>query len=350
MVQISQINLNGTIYELKDKEAEAQLANLANLESGVKTINGLSGDVVLSLTKDANNEYSLSAINNDDAPVDPESTFDSLSRKIQNGTLSAEYSIGDIITCNHSEFGELAWQIVDFDSEELVDTSIQHSVTLCLSGCLPGTFEYDTKSSLEDQSDDESMRYNYYSRWKYTTSRQWLNTSGNANTWWSQLVSGDVAPTYANRNGFLRGLENDFFNHIADVKLKSNAYSYENYSTDPDNGNSGEGVVDETIDKIFVPSLKNLIESQQNWNYYNEPNTNTWDYFSQNYENLIKYDENESPINYPTRTHVDSFESPVLAYCGVNLLYGVDISEAANFVEESDGLSLNNLVICCVLI
>ena len=360
MIQISQINLNGTTYELKDRDAHTQLDNLTNLANGVKSINGLSGDVTLSLTKDANNVYALSVSSGAVVPpvIEPDTPFAALSRKIQNGTLSAEYSIGDIITCEHDEFGELAWQIVDFDSEELVDTSIQHSVTLCLSGCLSGTYEYDTISEYEqnyapDESQDPTGQYFKLGRWKYSTARQWLNTSGDANAWWTQLISGDTAPSYANRAGFLKGLESDFLTHIADVKLKSNVYSYngwdaENYSWTVDQ------IIEETIDKVFLPAGKNLISSSDSGSigFYLEPDIKTWEYFESNYENLVKYDENDAYANYYTRTASDE---GVYAYAGGNFEYfdqtGEDPGDYRNYFEPTqDPTSKQNFVICCVLV
>ena len=83
-------------------------------------------------------------------------------------------------------------------------------------------------------------------RWGTSNIRQWLNSEGKANEWFTPQNEFDTAPSYINKDGFLTGFESGIKQHFATIKNKTilctvdkNALS-QNY--------------EETEDKIFLLS------------------------------------------------------------------------------------------------
>lgn len=64
------------------------------------------------------------------------------------------------------------------------------------------------------------MRRAYGSNnWAESAARQWLNSSAAANSWWQRQTIFDLVPNYANKAGFLAGLDPDFVDALGAVDI-----------------------------------------------------------------------------------------------------------------------------------
>lgn len=131
-----------------------------------------------------------------------------------------------------------------------------------------------------------------YNRWKYSAIRQYLNSEGNKNTWWTQQHKWDVMPAYATtRDGFLKGYDPAILASIKTTKIVTVRNTVFN------SGDTPLGGEDVTYDRVFLASLEQMyIQPQASgegsyWPYYkgllgtSEPVAR-----SQTYPVLIKYD------------------------------------------------------------
>ena len=92
------------------------------------------------------------------------------------------------------------------------------------------------------------MRRAYGSNnWAESAARQWLNSSAAANGWWQRQTIFDMVPNYANKAGFLAGLDPDFVDALGAVDIttaRNTAYEM---------GDTLGGSYT-TRDKLFLPS------------------------------------------------------------------------------------------------
>lgn len=63
-------------------------------------------------------------------------TWQEIQKAVRNGTIRRYFNIGDQLTCSHSEFGTLVWDIIGFDHDVPADTNYTHSMTLGLHDVL----------------------------------------------------------------------------------------------------------------------------------------------------------------------------------------------------------------------
>ena len=68
-------------------------------------------------------------------------TWQEIQRAVRNGTIRRYFNIGDQLTCSHSEFGTLVWDIIGFDHDVPADTNYTHSMTLGLHDVLNRAME-----------------------------------------------------------------------------------------------------------------------------------------------------------------------------------------------------------------
>lgn len=180
------------------------------------------------------------------------------------GLAPRVFKVGDQLTCNHSVFGELVFDIVGFDQEDIVDTTKQHSMTLNMHDLLDAGFQFD--AAEPDNPDTNRSKYGN-SNWRDSNIRQWLNSSGAAGSWFSPTTDYDTAPSYASTYaGFMLGLDEDFKSVIGPV-VKTTANN-----TVTDGGGSYT-----TQDTIFIPSLtevygglNNSISEGEAYTYFSE--------------------------------------------------------------------------------
>nr|DAH66794.1 MAG TPA: hypothetical protein [Caudoviricetes sp.] len=96
------------------------------------------------------------------------------------------------------------------------------------------------------------MRHTYGSNnWGESAARQWLNSSAAANSWWQRQTIFDMAPSYANKAGFLAGFDPDFMDALGavDITVARNAI----YEIGDTLGGSYT-----TRDKLFLPSMMEI--------------------------------------------------------------------------------------------
>lgn len=61
-----------------------------------------------------------------------ELTWANVQKLVRSGMAPNVFSVGDQLICNHTKFGELVWDIIDFDHDVPTDTSQTHSMSLQL--------------------------------------------------------------------------------------------------------------------------------------------------------------------------------------------------------------------------
>jgi hypothetical protein len=126
-------------------------------------------------------------------------------------------------------------------------------------------------------------------RWSVSNIRQWLNSSGAANKWFTPQHAYDTAPTYVNNPGFLSGFSNKVTSHFATVKNITEVSKCDK---------TLDGITyDETNDKIFLLSYREMFSSGTSGSLLD----GTWiKYFSSNAKR-VKY-FNGTATNYWLRS------------------------------------------------
>ena len=96
------------------------------------------------------------------------------------------------------------------------------------------------------------MRRAYGSNnWAESAARQWLNSSAAANGWWQRQTIFDMVPNYANKAGFLAGLDPDFVDALGAVDIVTARNTI--YEIGDTLGGSYT-----TRDKLFLPSMTEI--------------------------------------------------------------------------------------------
>lgn len=96
------------------------------------------------------------------------------------------------------------------------------------------------------------MRRAYASNnWAECAARQWLNSSAAANSWWQRQTIFDLVPNYANKAGFLAGLDPDFVDALGAVDIVTERNTI--YEMGDTLGGSYT-----TRDKLFLPSMTEI--------------------------------------------------------------------------------------------
>lgn len=76
-------------------------------------------------------------------------SWESVQKIVREGYAPLIFKIGDQLVCNHSEFGELTWDIIGFDHDSPVDNQYSHSMTLQLHDVLDTTMrDFDTREAI----------------------------------------------------------------------------------------------------------------------------------------------------------------------------------------------------------
>ena len=159
------------------------------------------------------------------------------------GIAAKVFSIGDQLVCNHETYGTLVWDIIGIDHDTPANSEFKHSLTIQLHDCIgAATFQFD---AAEPTNPDSSRKSNGSNNWLESGIRQWLNSDGNAGTWWEAKTEYDVKPSYASSTaGFLKGLDAEFLSTVGEVsKITAR-------NTVTDGGDS-----DTSTEKFFLPSM-----------------------------------------------------------------------------------------------
>ena len=159
------------------------------------------------------------------------------------GIAAKVFSIGDQLVCNHETYGTLVWDIIGIDHDTPANSAFKHSLTIQLHDCIGvATFQFDAAEPTNPDSNRKSYGSN---NWLESGIRQWLNSDGNAGTWWEAKTEYDVKPSYASSTaGFLKGLDAEFLSTVGEVsKITAK-------NTVTDGGGS-----DTTTEKFFLLSV-----------------------------------------------------------------------------------------------
>ena len=132
------------------------------------------------------------------------------------GIAAKVFSIGDQLVCNHETYGTLVWDIIGIDHDTPANSEFKHSLTIQLHDCIgAATFQFDAAEPTNPDSNRKSYGSN---NWLESGIRQWLNSDGNAGTWWEAKTDYDVKPSYASSTaGFLKGLDAEFLSTVGEV-------------------------------------------------------------------------------------------------------------------------------------
>ena len=148
----------------------------------------------------------------------------------------------------------------------------------------------------EPNNPDKYRKSNGNNRWSVSNIRQWLNSSGAANSWFTPKHEYDASPTYASEPGFLAGFSADVLQHFTEI---TNTTAL----TAPDGGGS-----ETTIDRVFLPSYTEMgLPTAPGTPSYTEMGLPT----GEGSHLSIRYPDDNSRIksgadnNYWTRTPVD---------------------------------------------
>lgn len=87
--------------------------------------------------------------------------------------------------------------------------------------------------------------------WAESAARQWLNSSAAANGWWQRQTIFDMVPNYANKAGFLAGLDPDFVDALGAVDITTARNTI--YEMGDTLGGSYT-----TRDKLLLPSMTEI--------------------------------------------------------------------------------------------
>lgn len=181
-----------------------------------------------------------SAIGGSDKPTKIDS-WAVVQQLVRLGIAPKVFNIGDQLVCNHSDYGKLTWDIIGIDHDTPANSEYTHSLTIQLHDSLAGHL-FDTAEPTNPDSDRASYGSN---NWAESSIRQWLNSNGEAGSWWTAKTEYDVEPPYASSGaGFMAGFDEDFLSTVGEVtKITAR-------NTITDGGGS-----DTTAEKFFLLSL-----------------------------------------------------------------------------------------------
>lgn len=168
------------------------------------------------------------------------------------GIAAKVFSIGDQLVCNHKTYGTLVWDIIGIDHDTPANSEFKHSLTIQLHDCIgAAAFQFDAAEPTNPDSDRKSHGSN---NWLESGIRQWLNSDGNAGTWWEAKTDYDVEPSYVSSTaGFLKGLDAEFLSTVGEVsKITAR-------NTVTDGGDS-----DTSTEKFFLLSLTEVYGGRNN--------------------------------------------------------------------------------------
>lgn len=179
--------------------------------------------------------------------VDP---LEDLRTAVNNGTASTTYPIGTQINIDYADAvnrqtSSVPFNIVSYRKMETQDGIERDVAVIQARNCIPSTpTKWDENEPAPYQGG--------CNRYKWSNIRQWLNSTKPANEWFTPQHEGDVAPGYANIDGFLYGLPESIVARLKPVKICTYIDDY-----------AGNGV-DVTYDKVWLPS-KEEIFSKADW-------------------------------------------------------------------------------------
>lgn len=178
--------------------------------------------------------------------------YRNIKRILANGDGAIVFPLWSQIAVPHKEFGTIIFDVVDYNEED-------KALTLFMTDCIVPQYEFD--AAEPDNLDNNRKEYgsNNYGQ---SAARQWLNATAESD-WWEAKTEYDVAPSYADKPGFLAGFPSDFIGILSPTERKCATNTVvENGSVD------GTSIVinsEYTInDLMFLPSYTELTGENNN--------------------------------------------------------------------------------------
>lgn len=123
--KMSSLTIGANTYEITDAEARQ---NVKTLSESLNDIYSSYGDMK---TEVQNIRANLKIVSDKVFAESPQ-TWNDVQNIVREGMAMQYFSIGDQLICNHTKYGELVWDIIDFDHDVPTDTTKTHSMSLQL--------------------------------------------------------------------------------------------------------------------------------------------------------------------------------------------------------------------------
>lgn len=178
--------------------------------------------------------------------------YRNIKRILANGDGATVFPLWSQIAVPHKEFGTIIFDVVDYKEED-------KALTLFMTDCIVPQYEFDAAEPDNPDSRRKEYGSNNYGQ---SAARQWLNATAESD-WWEAKTEYDVAPSYADKPGFLAGFPSDFISILSPTERKCATNTVvENGSVD------GTSIVinsEYTInDLMFLPSYTELTGENNN--------------------------------------------------------------------------------------
>lgn len=152
------------------------------------------------------------------------------------GSVAGFTQMPDVVASN--------WKATSYAADGI--TTIETvPITSGSGGTSLGTMQYATRNENLNSMQEAGYGWN---RWKYSATRQWLNSTQPKGKWWAKQDDWDIAPAQlAQKDGFLCGMPAEMLAVLKTVKVTTLANTV----------NDG-GVTDITYDKVFLASMSQM--------------------------------------------------------------------------------------------
>ena len=155
----------------------------------------------------------------------------------------------------HSVFGDISFDVADVNPET-------NEITLLMSDCIVPGFEFDAAEIEGSDGGNHRWRTQFgNNNYGQSAIRQWLNAD--TDFWWKPQHKYDIAPSYADKPGFLAGFSKEFVDRLVRTKrICATNVIFETGEVD--------GVPIETDsqyiveDRMFLPSITELTGDANN--------------------------------------------------------------------------------------
>ncbi len=158
---------------------------------------------------------------------------------VRAGLAEKLFSVGDLLTSDHEDYGKIVWEVVGFDHHSPLDERFSHSMTLQTKECL---HRADGHYDLKVWDTPTTAHANGYSDWESSDLRVWLNSDDEGGEWFVPENEGVTPPDYAAQDGFARGFSQSFLDAVGTV------------STPVAMPAGGTEISGTTFDTFFLPS------------------------------------------------------------------------------------------------
>ena len=166
--------------------------------------------------------------------------------------------IGTIVSIPYTDAsgnitGPIEFEVVGVNHHKDIHDESKPTITLMSKNVLRYA-AFDGKeptNPLFDDWENANARADYgNNRWAVSNIRQWLNSNGAANEWFTPQHEYDEAPTYTDAPGFLAGFSDEVKQHFAIVRNKTLLCDADRSTLSKD--------FEETEDKVFLPSYTEM--------------------------------------------------------------------------------------------